>query len=46
MCACGGGGGGAMAEHVLQPSHADGLVEYTRFLRKKREQARCSPAVP
>mmetsp|Transcript_44147 Transcript_44147/g.73264 ORF Transcript_44147/g.73264 Transcript_44147/m.73264 type:complete len:321 (-) Transcript_44147:495-1457(-) len=27
-----------MAEHILQPDHANQLVEYVRFLRRKREQ--------
>ena len=27
-----------MAEHVLAPENADQLVEYLRFLRRKREQ--------
>merc|ERR1719446_1242528 len=27
-----------MEEHVLQPAHADGLTDYTRFLRRKRDQ--------
>jgi len=27
-----------MAEHILQPAHADALLQYVRFLRSKREQ--------
>jgi len=28
-----------MSEHVLQPQHAESLVEYIRFLRRKRDTA-------
>ena len=28
-----------MAEHTLQPAHADQLANYLRFLRRKRENA-------